>query len=231
MDRGQLPLALSLDTQATFDNYYVADAQRLLVAALKDAAAGTGERLIYVAGRTGRRHLLQACCHLAERHGRYVRYIPVADLLDYPADVVLDGADQCELLCLDDLDAAAGSRDWELALFNLYNRSLACGSTLLFAAAEVPAALPVALPDLMSRLQSFSIYRLSELSEAERIAALQHRAAVLGLELGESLAEYIYRRCQRDLKSLFAVLTELDRHSLARQRRLTTPFVKEIMGW
>ncbi len=231
MERGQLPLALSLDTQATFDNYYVAAGQQLAVSQLRAMADGSGESLVYLAGRTGRRHLLQACCHRAESRGRYVRYIPLAELCEYSPELVLDGVEQQDLVCLDNIEMLAGRRDWERAVFNLYNRCLGSRCQLLFAAREVPSALNIELPDLASRLQSFSVYRLSELSEADRIAALQQRAEVLGMELSDSLAEYIYRRCQRDLGSLFAVLEELDRHSLARQRRLTMPFVKEIMAW
>ncbi|MGB1457692.1 DnaA regulatory inactivator Hda [Spongiibacter marinus] len=227
----QLPLALSLDTEATFDNYYVAPSQQLPVAVLKGVATGQGEQLVYLAGRSGRRHLLQACCQLADAQGRSVRYIPAAELLDYPAEMVLEDADLADLVCIDGLSAIAGRSGWEVALFSLYNRALGGGCSLLFASTDVPDQLAIELPDLASRLQSFSVYRLSELSEDERIAALCHRAQIMGLDINEALAEFIYRRCQRDLKALFDVLNELDRHSLARQRRLTIPFVKEIMSW
>lgn len=231
MSSTQLPLALSLDTQATFDNYYIAQSQQLAVAMLRAAAQGEGEKLVFLAGRTGRRHLLQACCQLADARGRAVRYIPAQDLLDVPPEMVLEQAELSALVCVDGLEVVAGNREWEMALFNLYNRGLQSPVQFVFAAADVPDQLAVQLPDLASRLQSFSVYRLSELSEEERVNALRHRAKRKGLELSEGLAEFIYRRCQRDLKALFDVLDQLDRHSLARQRRLTIPFVKEIMSW
>ena len=65
MERGQLPLALSLDTEATFDNYYTPQSQRLVVNQLQAVADGQGEKHLFLAGRTGRGHLLQACCHRA----------------------------------------------------------------------------------------------------------------------------------------------------------------------
>lgn len=231
MDRGQLPLALSLDNEATFDNYYVPKAQQLLVSQVKAVAEGGGEKHLFLAGRTGRRHLLQACCLRAGRYHRDVRYIPLADVKDYPAAAVLEGADAADLLCLDNIDAIAGNDDWELALFSLYNQSLSSHCRLLFAAEQVPSAMAINLPDLASRLRSFSVYQLAELNDEERVQALQHRATALGMEMDAALAEYIYRRCQRDLHSLVSVLAALDRHSLAQQRRLTKPFVKEIMAW
>ena len=231
MERGQLPLALSLDTEATFDHYYTPQSQRLVVNQLQAVADGQGEKHLFLAGRTGRGHLLQACCHRASALQRDVRYIPLEDVRDYPADAVLEGIEQSELICLDNLDAIVGNRDWEVALFSLYNQSLTNHCQLVFAAAQVPSAIAFDLPDLASRLRSFSVYQITELDDEERIQALQHRASALGMEVSQPVAEYIYRRCQRDLHSLFRVLTELDRHSLAQQRRLTKPFVKEIMCW
>ena len=231
MERGQLPLALSLDTEATFENYYVPQSQQLVVNQLQAVADGLGEKHLFLAGRTGRRHLLQACCHRASARQRDVRYIPLEDVKDYPAAAVLEGIEQSELICLDHLDTIAGNTDWEVALFSLYNQSLSGRYQLVFAASQVPSAIAFNLADLASRLGSFSVYRVAELDDDERIKALQHRASALGMEVSQAVAEYIYRRCQRDLHSLFRVLAELDRHSLAQQRRLTKPFVKEIMCW
>ena len=224
-------MALSLDTEATFENYYAPQDQQLVFSQLQAVADGAGDKQLFLAGRTGRRHLLQACCHRAGARQRDVRYIPLEDVKDYPAEAVLEGVEQSDLVCLDNLDEIAGRADWEIALFSLYNLSLTRPCQLVFAAPQVPSAIAIDLPDLASRLGSFSVYRLAELDDESRIKALQHRAAALGMEMSTPLAEYIYRRCQRDLHSLFSVLSVLDRHSLAQQRRLTQPFVKEIMAW
>ena len=60
-------------------------------------------------------------------------------------------------------------------------------------------------------------------------AALQLRAASRGLELTEEVAAYLLRRCPRDLVTLFALLDQLDTASLAAQRRLTIPFVRQFI--
>jgi DnaA family protein len=51
-----------------------------------------------------------------------------------------------ELLAIDDLDAIAGDRDAEHALFDLYNRCRAERATLLFAASAPAAQLGITLP-------------------------------------------------------------------------------------
>jgi DnaA family protein len=47
--------------------------------------------------------------------------------------------------------------------------------------------------------------------------------------LSEEAAAYLVHRLPRDLHSLFAVLDRLDEASLAAQRRLTIPFLREAL--
>jgi DnaA family protein len=50
-----------------------------------------------------------------------------------------------------------------------------------------------------------------------------------GFELPDETAQYLLRRLPRDMATLCRFLDELDEASLAAQRRLTVPFVKEVM--
>ena len=45
----------------------------------------------------------------------------------------------------------------------------------------------------------------------------------------EEVAGYLLRRSPRDMTALFALLDMLDQASLAAQRKLTVPFVKEVL--
>jgi DnaA-homolog protein len=72
------------------------------------------------------------------------------------------------------------------------------------------------------------VYQLRTLSDQEKIAAMQLRARNRGLELGESVARYMLRRYPRDAGSLFALLERIDEASLASQRRITIPFLREL---
>jgi DnaA family protein len=48
--------------------------------------------------------------------------------------------------------------------------------------------------------------------------------------LGDEVARYLLTHLPRDLASLHAVLERLDQHSLARQRPLTLPLVREALS-
>ncbi|CAA0096541.1 DnaA regulatory inactivator Hda [Zhongshania aliphaticivorans] len=231
MPSPQLPLALKLDTEATFDNFYTPEGHRLLVNQLRQQAAGAGEKWVYLYGAGGRSHLLQACCHLAESEGRYARYIPLVELIDFEPESLLEGAEYLDLLCFDDIQLIAGHAEWERAVFNCYNRMLTTSACMLVSSSVAHSQLVLGLPDLQSRLQSLSSYRLSDLNEPERMAALKFKAGIRGILVSDAVAEYIYTRCQRDAKSLFDLLNVLDRLSLVEQRKLTIPFVKQVMAW
>jgi DnaA family protein len=50
------------------------------------------------------------------------------------------------------------------------------------------------------------------------------------MAMPEAVAHYLLQRHARDLTALFGLLERLDRASLAAQRRLTVPFVREVAG-
>ena len=132
------------------------------------------------------------------------------------------------MVCLDDLGAIAGNDEWEVAIFDLFNRIKETGKTLLLMSADQPPQqLPIKLADLRSRLSWGENYQLAELSEYKKAAVLQQAARKQGLELPDEVAKFLLNRLDRDLTYLFSVLEKLDKASLQAQRKLTIPFVKE----
>ena len=127
------------------------------------------------------------------------------------------------------MHAIAGNKNWERALFDLFNRVRDSGSTLLVAAEKRPAQSGFDLADLASRLGWGVTYTLKPLDEGDVLQALTCRATARGLELPEETAQFLLRRFPRDLPSLFALFDALDAASLVEQRRLTIPFVKSVL--
>lgn len=230
----QLPLGVRLRDDATFANYYPgANAAALgYVERLCQADAGWGDSLIYLWGGAGvgRSHLLQAACLRAEQQGEQAVYLPLAELVEYGPEL-LDDLEQCALVCLDDLEAVLGRSAWEEALFHLFNRLRDAGKRLLLAACAAPRELPVALPDLQSRLSLALVFQLRELAEEDKLRALQLRASRRGLQLSDEVGRFILTRGARSMSALFELLEQLDQASLQAQRKLTIPFLKQTLGW
>ena len=140
----QLPLALRWPRRQRFEHFH-SGANAAALAAVRALAQEPGAPWVYLHGPhgSGRSHLLMAACQSASVAGRRVQYLPLATLADHVA--ALRGVAGSELLALDDLGAIAGNREAEHALFDLYNRARAEGSTLLFAADATPPQLGIVL--------------------------------------------------------------------------------------
>lgn len=223
---GQLALPLRLDDHAVFDSF-LATGNETLVSLLLSLADGStaGGCWIWGPAAVGKTHLLQAVC---ARAGDRAVYVPLRLFADHGPDA-LDGLASRELVCLDDLDTVAGDSAWELALFNLFNAVAAADGELIVAARMTPRECPIVLPDLASRMSQLPVYGVRSLDEGERASALKLRASHRGLELPDDTARYLLSRSRRDMASLYSLLDTLDREALRAQRRLTVPFVRQVL--
>jgi DnaA family protein len=226
----QLPLGVQLAVSMRFETF-AEGGNGEAVAALRRLASGAAQACVWVYGPagTGRSHLLQAACAAAGDTGRASAWLPLAQVrAEGPS--LLDGFERLDLVALDDLDAVAGDAAWEAALFTLYNGLAERGGRLAIASAGSPAATPIRLPDLASRLGASEVYQLEPLAESEQPAALRRRAERRGLDLPEETLGFLTRRAPRDFATLCRMLDALDTESLAAQRRLTVPFVRDWLA-
>ena len=182
---------------------------------------------LYLAGPagSGKTHLLLAACAQARASQLDASYLPLPALAGR-VEEALAGQARAALVCLDGVEAIAGRREDEVALFHFHNSARAAGARVLYAASAMPTVLPFALPDLRSRLEQCTRIALEPLDEAGRREVLRQRAARRGLELDEAVLDWLFRRVGRDLGSLTSLLDRLDRASLAAQRRITVPFLR-----
>lgn len=202
----------------TLDNF-IAGRNAELVAALRGLATGTArERFYYLWGEdgSGKSHLLQAVTAAARQHGTQAicTHIP-AECDDFQL-VALDNADH--------LDEAA-----QIELFNLYNR-LRDGNGCLLAGGTLPPAQLAVRPDLATRLGWGLVFRVQTLDDEEKTAALAAHAKERGFTLPSEVSGYLLRHYRRDLPSLMAVLEDLDRYSIERQRAVSAPLLRELLG-
>ena len=224
----QLPLALRWPRRQRFEHFH-AGVNAAALGSVRVLAVEPGAPWIYLHGASGsgRTHLLLAACQAATAAGRRAQYLPLATMSDHAA--ALRGVAGSELLALDDVGAIAGDHESEHALFDLYNRTWAEGAALLFAADAAPAQLGIELPDLRSRLGACTQFVLRPLDDDERRDVLRTRAAERGIELEDNVLDWLFARYARDLGALLDLLDRLDQASLAAQRRITIPFLREVL--
>lgn len=229
----QLPLALRYPPDQRLDTLVAAPAGALpLLRALAQASRQKRDGdWLYLRGvsGTGKTHLALGVCASAEEAGRQVAYVPLGTVAGRVGQA-LEALDQCDIVALDGIDAVAGHRKDEVALFEFHNRARSTGTALLYTAQVSPDALPPGLPDLRSRLSQCTHVILSPLDDDGRREVLQQRARRRGLGMDAAGIEWLLRRTDRDLSNLTVLLDRLDRESLAAKRRITVPFLREVLG-
>lgn len=228
----QLALPVSLPAHAVFDTF-ISHANEELVVQLQALSRfpNCGETLFFSGVKgSGKTHLLHAVCHACRKDFLSI-YLNLADP-DYTHEV-LEGWDNTQLICLDNIDSIQGDANWEEALFDLFNRRLERAEdnkASLVMAANVPVSqLEIALPDLRSRLSSGLIFQVNSLPETHLPLALQAHARQRGLDIPADTMEYLIKRLPRELSELMDWLDETDRASLEAQRKLTIPFVRSLL--
>jgi len=222
----QMALPLRLADHAVFASF-LATGNETLLATLHDLATGAAGAgcWLWGAAATGKTHLLQAVC---EEAGDESAYIPMS-MFGGTSPAILDGLENRALVCIDDIHLVAAKPEWEHALFILYNQVLANAGRLVIAANAAPRSAGFELADLMSRLSQLPTFQVQPLGDDETRQALQLRAAQRGLDLPDDTAHFLLSRSRRDMASLYSVLDKLDDEALRAQRRLTIPFVKQVL--
>lgn len=227
----QLPLKLRWPAEHCFSNYISGDNAAAVALLIQAATATAVASSVFLAGPSGcgKTHLLMACCNAAAAAKLSAQYLALSSLKNSMAESIRAFGGSA-LLCIDDVDAIAGQAEAEHALFDLYNRCTAENSTLIFSAKSTPAQAGLKLPDLISRLSSSAQVLIKPLTDAQRREALRQRAERRGLKLDDAVLEYLFTYHARDLTKLTALLERLDRESLAAQRKITVPFLKQFIS-
>ncbi|GGI84338.1 DnaA regulatory inactivator Hda [Legionella impletisoli] len=226
----QLALAIQLNDEATLSDFCW-KGNPLLEQQLSCFLSQTGERFLYLWGSngSGKSHLLQACCQGIQSTESAI-YLPL-NILHEMGPELLDGLEEQDLIALDDIHAIAGLAEWEEAIFHLYNRVRDKEKPRLIISGSVaPKQLSIQLPDLESRLSWGLVVHLNELNEQDKIDTLRLLAKKRGFDLSIGVVQFLLNRCARNMHDLQGLLNKLDEASLRAQRKITIPFVKEILG-
>ncbi|WP_348734598.1 DnaA regulatory inactivator Hda [Rheinheimera texasensis] len=236
MQPTQFTLAVTLPDDETLHSFYGADSSPAVAYIrqyLQPETSNSGKPqppvFVFGASGSGKSHLLYAACVQAQELGLTSQLLALDEFAQY-SPRMLDNLEQLDLVCLDNIGAVAGDSHWQVALFDLYNRLAEHGKKLIIVADDQPTALGFTLPDLVSRLQACTVFQLRLLSDDDKQKLLQQKARVRGLDLPDEVARYLLNRQQRDIRALVDTLDLLDKASMVHQRRLTIPFVKDVLA-
>jgi DnaA regulatory inactivator Hda len=129
-------------------------------------------------------------------------------------------------ILVDDVDRMADDAD----LFHLYNAVRAAGGTVLFTARVPPARWEGRLRDLVSRLSAVANVAVQPPDDVLMGAVVLKMLADQHLEVEPEVLRYIVERTERSFEAARALVTDLNRVSLAERRAVTIPLVRQVLN-
>jgi DnaA-homolog protein len=177
---------------------------------------------------TGKTHLLQAACKQAADNDLHAAYIPLKQIQELSAEMLHD-LGELDLVCVDDLENVAGQTEWQQGLTWLYNELRDNQHSMIISGNKSPTLIDLEVEDLKSRLAWDQVAQIKSPSDDVKIQILKQKANARSFELSDEVVEFLIRRVERDLGSLLEVLDKIDHASLAEKRKITIPFVKELI--
>lgn len=225
---GQLTFPLAGNDKACFDNFLPGQNAELMDA-VKAAVRGSVTKLLYIYGpqNSGKSHLMFAAMRLAGDESIGTSYLSLADADISPE--MLSVVDVSNVVLVDNIDCWAGDREKERALFTLFEQIKHAAGQLIVSASKPCDFAGFLIPDLISRLSSGLIYAVEPLSEELKFGAIKLRANHRGLSISDEAIKYLLTRMTRDTGDLFKLLEQIDLASLAEQRRVTIPFLQNLL--
>jgi len=214
----QLPLDFAPDPATSRDDLIVSDPLSAAIAVI-DRWPDWPSPVMILAGPTGsgKSHLAAIW---AQKAGA-VTLLPLYVELDALATAA------AHPLLIEDVDRAGFD---ETALFHLINAVRANGRTMLMTTRLWPAAWPVKLPDLASRLKAATTIEIGEPDDALLVQVLVKLFADRQVAVDGRTLSYIVTRMERSLAAARQIVLRLDALAMARKSRITRTLAAEVLA-
>ena len=228
----QLLLRLRPEKNKVFDNFLPAN-NKVVVDHLRNLynndASKDNQIYLWGANASGKSHLLQAICSEITQLAKCSIYLPL-QRMELEAAEILEDLESVDLICIDDMDLITQPQlKLERPLFNLINRLRGGNGCLVMAGRSNPKYMTLQLPDLQSRLLWGGVYQMNAISDQDKPAALTLHARLNGSEIPDTTMSYLLSHYPRDMDYLTKVVNHISHVGFQCKRRLTIPFVKEVL--
>lgn len=199
------------------EDFFVSEANRLAVAALRDPGRWPSGKLVLVGPEgSGKTHL--AGIWAEERGAAILAARGVSPAMETGAALVVE-----------DGETVAGDAEAERALLHLHNRAMAEGTTLLLTAARPPREWGIRLADLASRMEATATASLAPPDDALLAAVLVKLFADRQLAVPPSVIRWLVPRMERSFVAARSVVAGMDRLALATGRPAGRALAAEVL--
>jgi len=214
---------IKLHLDYTFENFVVGPSNRLAHASCVAVSQSLGNTynplFLYGNSGLGKTHLLHAVCHQAQGNGqnaviqflscedfvnRFIRAIERGNLAGFQSQFRT-----VDMLVIDDIQFLREREQSQEEFFHTFNALYNNGKQIILSADCSPAELPSLEERLISRFNWGLVTRIDPPSHDTRVAIVQKKARLRGIEISEEIAEYIARKVQANIRELEGALTTI----------------------
>ena len=224
----QLALQIQINERASLDNFFVSKNNNQTIQILKNILLSSNKGAqIFIddLGSNGKSYLLQAICNDFSNSNNSSIYIPMQETINFDPSI-LEGISELNLICIDDIDLINKRREWEIPFFNLINE---CYEKECFLILSGSINKLKAIPDLISRIKKMETLRLEAINDDELLEATKAISKNLNIKISDKNMNYLINNSKRDIKTIFRILSQLEKVSLERKKSIGLNLIKEVI--
>lgn len=219
-------LPIGHDAMTEFDNLTTFDEHKPIIYQLKNIKPGE-QVYLYGENSSGCSHLAKATCVY---HGNLQSiYLPL-DSLRCMDRSMLDGINQLDFVCIEDIDLLEKNKDQQVLLFDLINLCQSFKVSLLITAHIKPDNMVEWLPDLKTRLQAMCNWQLPSLNDDQKKLILAEWLKKQNMYVDEEIIFYVFKHVTRDLKKSKLLLASFLQYCLRLKKSPNIRSLKDFSG-
>jgi chromosomal replication initiator protein len=214
---------LKLHPDYTFDNFVVGPSNRLAHASCVAVSQSLGNTynplFLYGNSGLGKTHLLHAvCCEAQSKaNGAVIQLLSCEEFINRFIRAIEQGSlagfqsqfRSVDALVIDDIQFLRERERSQEEFFHTFNALYNNGKQIILSADSAPAEIPSLEARLISRFNWGLVARIDPPSFETRVAIVQKKAHIRGLDINDEIAEYVAHKVQTNIRELEGALTSI----------------------
>jgi chromosomal replication initiator protein len=214
---------LRLHPDYSFENFVVGPSNRLAHASCVAVSQSPGDTynplFIYGNSGLGKTHLLHAVCFEAQRrlNNAVIQFLSCEDFVNRFIRAIEEGNTAgfqsqfrtVDVLVIDDVQFLREREHSQEEFFHTFNALYNNGKQIILSADSAPGKIPSLEERLISRFNWGLVTRIDPPSYETRVAIVQKKAHVRGLNISDEIAGYIARKVHANIRELEGALTSI----------------------
>ena len=209
----------------TFETFVVGPSNKLAYAASKAVADHPAQNynplLIYGDSGLGKTHLIYAIANVIRRndHNSRIAYVKGDDLTNELVAAIQAGPSktaemrekyrQADLLLVDDVQFIAGKKQTQEEFFHTFNTLYESGRQIVLTSDRPPSEMTLLDDRLRTRFEWGLLVDVAPPDFETRLAIIKNKAAILGLELPEKVANYIAENVTANVRQIEGTINKI----------------------